>query len=319
MDLQVIRDGAILHAIPLSETPLYIGRAPENGLVVAEATVSSNHASVWVEGGQAWIKDLGSRNGTFVNDERIGAPTQVTPSDVIRLGPEMELRVSGNRSVQGPPQSYLLEDMTSQIRFPVRSDRFSIGGHPRDNLVIEGAEPQAVTLLIYPDGELYVGGEEGEETAIKAMEPFEVLGRKLRLLPISPTYTATIEAEPARYPYILRVNLDGVAGPEAMIVNEVNGATHRIDAENRAVLLYVLGKQWLDDRSSDLPRPEQGWCSDADVSTGIWGKKGTSDANALHVLTHRLRKELKKAGFDPWFIEKRRRALRLRVRDVVIT
>jgi hypothetical protein len=318
MELQVVRDGVILHAIPLSETPLYIGRAPENDLVVAEQTVSSNHASAWLEGGQVWLKDLGSRNGTFVNDDRIQGATPVHPGDAIRLGPDMELRVHGEGNAMGPPLALLVEDTTSQVRFPVRSDRFHIGGGSSDDLPIEGAPAQAATLIVYPDGEAYLGGEEGEESPLSPGDTFEVGGRTLKLLALAPSYTATVEAEPSRYPYSLKVTLDGVSGPEALLTDERQGTTHRVDAENRAILLYVLGKQWLDDHTAGKDRTERGWCSDADVSVGIWGRKGTSDANALHVLTHRLRKELKKAGFDPWFIEKRRRALRIRVKDVVI-
>ena len=318
MELQVVRDGVVLHALSLSEQPLYIGRGPENDIVVLEQTVSSNHASVWLESGQVWLKDLGSRNGTFINDQRIQGAAPVNAGDSVRLGPDMELRVHGAGQSEGPPLAFLVEDTTSGLRFPLRSDRFTIGGSDADNLPIPDAPPQALTIIIYADGEVYLGDDEGEQRQVELGEIFEVGGHKLRLLALSPTYTQTIEAEPARYPYALKVSLDGVSGPEAMLYNEANGTSHRIDAENRAILLYVLGKQWLDDREEGKPRPERGWCSDNDVSIGIWGKKGTSDANALHVLTHRLRRELKKAGFDPWFIEKRRRALRIRVKDVEI-
>jgi hypothetical protein len=318
MELQVVRDGVILHAIPLSEQPLYIGRGPENDVVVPEQTVSSNHASVWMESGHVWLKDLGSRNGTFVNDARITGATAVNVGDSVRLGPDMELRVHGSGASAGPPLAFLVEDTTSGLQFPMRSDRFTIGGGEHDNVPIPETPPQALTIIVYPDGEVYLGDEEGEERPLQVGGSFELGGHTLRLLALSPTYTATVEAEPARYPYVLKVTLDGIAGPEAMLYDETSDKSHRIDAENRAVLLYVLGKQWLEDRDAGKPRPERGWCSDNDVSTGIWGRKGTSDANALHVLTHRLRRELKKAGFDPWFIEKRRRALRIRIRDVEI-
>ena len=318
MELQVVREGVILHVIPLAETPLYIGRGPENDLVIPEQTVSSNHASAWMEGGQVWLKDLGSRNGTFVNDTRVQGASPVNPGDSIRLGPDMELRVHGEGAFEGPPQALLVEDQTSMVRFPVRSDRFHIGGGDHDHLPIEGAPNQAATLIVYPDGEVFLGGDDGEEKPLTPGSTFAVAGRVLRLLAVAPTYTATIEAEPSRYPYQLKVTLDGVSGPEAVLKDERNDLTHRVDAENRAILLFVLGRQWLEDRKAGKARIDRGWCSDADVSVGIWGRKGTSDANALHVLTHRLRKELKKSGFDPWFIEKRRRALRIRVKDVII-
>ncbi|MGK0347601.1 MAG: hypothetical protein ACI855_003688, partial [Myxococcota bacterium] len=45
---------------------------------------------------------------------------------------------------------------------------------------------------------------------------------------------------------------------------------------------------------------------------GVWGR-GAGEDNKLHVLVYRLRNELKKAGFDPWFIEKRRKYIRARI------
>ena len=37
-------------------------------------------------GGQPMIEDLGSSNGTFVNDRRIDGPTALEPGDTIKLG-----------------------------------------------------------------------------------------------------------------------------------------------------------------------------------------------------------------------------------------
>lgn len=319
MEVQVVRDGVILHVIPLGAQPLYIGRAPENGLVIADQTVSSNHASMWIEGGAVWLKDLGSRNGTFVNDQRIKGAMQVHPGNAIRLGPDMELRLHGEEAGGAEFLALIVEDQVSKVQFPIRGERFRIGGADDDHLTIPDAEPALATLLVYDDGEVYLGGDEGEEQQLKAGDAFEVAGRTFKLLALAPTYTATVEAEQAQYPYILNVTLDGISGPEAMIIDERSQRSHRVDAENRAILLYVLGKQWLVDKEKGLGRTDIGWCSDSDVSVGIWGRRGTTDANALHVLTHRLRKELKKNGFDPWFIEKRRRALRIRVKSVNVS
>ena len=61
-----------------------------------------------------------------------------------------------------------------------------------------------------------------------------------------------------------------------------------------------------------------GWCSDQDVIVGIWGRGGVSSDSALHVLVFRLRKEMERAGFDQAFIEKDRRVLRIRLRDILL-
>lgn len=48
-----------------------IGRAPENDLVVTDASVSQRHAALTLEGGRWWLRDLGSTNGTVVGGRRI--------------------------------------------------------------------------------------------------------------------------------------------------------------------------------------------------------------------------------------------------------
>ncbi|MHB8637036.1 MAG: FHA domain-containing protein [Fimbriimonadaceae bacterium] len=63
-----------------------IGREPGNAVVIADQTVSRNHARVSVINGAATIEDAGSTGGTFVNDVRIAGPMQLKVGDVIRLG-----------------------------------------------------------------------------------------------------------------------------------------------------------------------------------------------------------------------------------------
>src|SRR5262245_17408408 len=45
-----------------------VGRAPESSIVADEARVSRHHARVWRAGASVWIEDLGSRNGTRLNE-----------------------------------------------------------------------------------------------------------------------------------------------------------------------------------------------------------------------------------------------------------
>lgn len=71
---------------PIPERGLRIGRAAGNDLTLADDEVSRYHATVWVHGGQVYIRDEHSTNGTWVNERRITAPTPLRPGDRIRLG-----------------------------------------------------------------------------------------------------------------------------------------------------------------------------------------------------------------------------------------
>jgi pSer/pThr/pTyr-binding forkhead associated (FHA) protein len=50
-----------------------LGRSSMCGLCLPhDATVSRQHCLIELEGGSAWVQDLGSRNGTYLNGEQIG-------------------------------------------------------------------------------------------------------------------------------------------------------------------------------------------------------------------------------------------------------
>jgi pSer/pThr/pTyr-binding forkhead associated (FHA) protein len=68
------------------DRPLEIGREPGVPLQLDDRQVSRRHARVTPEDGRAWVEDLGSSNGTFVNDQPIHMPREVVPGDRIRLG-----------------------------------------------------------------------------------------------------------------------------------------------------------------------------------------------------------------------------------------
>lgn len=74
--------------IPLGGTGLTIGRAPDNGFVIADPKASSHHVEIHQEGQGYSLVDLGSTNGTFVNEQRLSArtPHMLRAGEVIRIG-----------------------------------------------------------------------------------------------------------------------------------------------------------------------------------------------------------------------------------------
>ena len=64
---------------------LTIGRAPDNQVVLADQQASSHHARLVVEPDGVAIEDLGSTNGTFVNDQQTSRQL-LAQGDRIRIG-----------------------------------------------------------------------------------------------------------------------------------------------------------------------------------------------------------------------------------------
>lgn len=72
--------------IPLIDRQYVVGRDSESGLVVPRSSVSRQHARLYLDQESWWVEDLGSTNGTFVNEMRCTSPHHLTDSDQIRFG-----------------------------------------------------------------------------------------------------------------------------------------------------------------------------------------------------------------------------------------
>jgi len=77
-------DDGTMH--PLLEEEATIGRTPANDIALPDASVSAKHARVvrTVEG--FVIEDVGSRNGTFINSEKLAEKRLLADGDLVRLG-----------------------------------------------------------------------------------------------------------------------------------------------------------------------------------------------------------------------------------------
>jgi DNA-binding winged helix-turn-helix (wHTH) protein len=71
---------------PLVEGESVLGRDPGAQVLVDVPGVSRRHARIVVRGAEAAVEDLGSKNGTFVGDRRVGGPTSLADRDRVRLG-----------------------------------------------------------------------------------------------------------------------------------------------------------------------------------------------------------------------------------------
>lgn len=69
----------------LAETPLTIGRRPDNAVVLAEKFVSARHAVIRRDNGRFHVEDLGSSNGTRLNGRRVERAA-LKDGDIVQIG-----------------------------------------------------------------------------------------------------------------------------------------------------------------------------------------------------------------------------------------
>ncbi len=65
---------------------LIIGRSPDCDLSIADTYLSSRHARVANDSGDLSIEDLGSTNGTYVNQELVNGRVHLERGDIVQVG-----------------------------------------------------------------------------------------------------------------------------------------------------------------------------------------------------------------------------------------
>jgi pSer/pThr/pTyr-binding forkhead associated (FHA) protein len=84
--LEIVEGPQAGRQLPLDQV-VDIGRDPSLPLHLDEDTqVSRRHARIAQQGGQIVAEDLGSTNGTYVNDQPINSPRALNPGDKVRIG-----------------------------------------------------------------------------------------------------------------------------------------------------------------------------------------------------------------------------------------
>lgn len=71
---------------PLSSPETLLGRDPSCHLRIPDGSVSSRHARVYQSDGEWFVEDLGSTNGTTVNDKLITHSVLLRPGDLVGIG-----------------------------------------------------------------------------------------------------------------------------------------------------------------------------------------------------------------------------------------
>ena len=74
--------------IPISAQSVIIGRGGKNtvcDIELPERQISRQHAEIYVEQGTYYVRDLNSKNGTYVNDQSVQGPVRLQDNDTIQI------------------------------------------------------------------------------------------------------------------------------------------------------------------------------------------------------------------------------------------
>lgn len=79
--------------LSLGNTTVLVGRVAGAALRLDDDYTSTRHARIFPKGPEWWIEDLGSTNGTYVDNQKISQPVRLRPGVQVRVGRStLELR-----------------------------------------------------------------------------------------------------------------------------------------------------------------------------------------------------------------------------------
>jgi len=113
---------------PVYQLPTYLGRASDNDVTLPDISVSRSHARIAVFKEKTYLQDLGSRFGTYLNEEKLKSdPVFLSDGDRIRLGYKAILEYAAAKyafpSEEENRDPSLTANTDGQITMAVENDR----------------------------------------------------------------------------------------------------------------------------------------------------------------------------------------------------
>ena len=145
--LEVVEGDGTGRQLPLSSA-FDIGREQGMSMVVDDPEVSRKHARIEPRGQGAVVTDLGSTNGTFVNDQPVHGERELVPGDRVRVGlAVLELRTG--KQVQAQPSavrpSPQIAPVDESVLAPARREEisgvFEVGADRLPSMLVDTTEP----------------------------------------------------------------------------------------------------------------------------------------------------------------------------------
>lgn len=237
-----------------SEDELYlsarsvVGRSPVCNLQIPTPNVSAVHAQIVWDGSGWYLRDLNSRNGTFVDGRRLAAEEQA------------QLRAGAKLGFGTTEPGYYLTNATAP-RLMATPDRGAPVVAEADVLCLPSIDNYEVS--IYPDSkQRWILESEHGERALEDQEMVVAGGRAWRVsLPGTSSLTREARgAEPDQSLHNARLMLT-LSRDGEHIEGALEYADRSVPLEYRVhlFLLLELARARIEDAGSDLPESEHGW------------------------------------------------------------
>ncbi len=262
--------------VPLRARSL-LGRHPECHVRVDSAKVSGEHAGLyWVDGG--WeLRDLGSRNGTYVDGRRLAAGERV----VLKQGGIFSLSRS----------AAIFEVVDASPPAAIATHKESGVAHIADGGVLALPNEQQLRATLFSTSSGLWQIEMDSHVRPVMDREIITLGDSSYVLEVPAQHTETLESGAIGVP-IESIGLRFAVSPDEEQVEVtllIGGQTQRLEPREYHYLLVTLARARLAD--AHAPPSMQGWTDRDELS-----KKLNIEVNRMNVAIFRARKQLAAVG-----------------------
>lgn len=119
------------HPLPMNSA--IIGRAVECDIVIASKSVSREHSRLHRQGRHWFVEDLGSTNGTYLNNIRVSGPTDIRDGDMLTVGDVAFTFHDPDSTVRETPIPDLDVDLVAGM---VRINRRAVNLSPKEFILL---------------------------------------------------------------------------------------------------------------------------------------------------------------------------------------
>jgi EAL domain-containing protein (putative c-di-GMP-specific phosphodiesterase class I) len=200
----LVEGGRQLRRIAVHPLPFRVGRLTRLSLCLASDSVSKEHAEIVLVDGSLYVRDLGSKNGTFLNSERV-SEARLSEGDILHFA-QVEFRV-GSQEID-EAEELMLEPSTVSLGNMKLPEHFIEGARELPELI----DTRQVTSLFQPIVSLPSGSVVGYEALGRGRHPrlpemplelFKVaagVGREAELSRVFRETALGLVAQKARFP-----------------------------------------------------------------------------------------------------------------------
>jgi hypothetical protein len=278
-----------------------VGRAPSCALCIDRKYVSAQHAALRWTGDHWEVRDLGSRNGTFLDGVRLkaGDEHRVQVGSTIAFGKLRE-------------ELWRVVDTSAPTVMAVPVD----GGEPvlldGELLALPSNDDPRATIYRTPEGVWVLEQPDDSTTPITNLQIFEVAGRAWRFSCSETIRTTSLATSPAELE-VRHLQLSfAVSRDEEHVQLHMTSAGRSFDMGSRShnYLLLTLARRRLDDAAEGLPDAACGWIYQEDLA-----HDPSMAPPQLNIDVFRIRKQFAAVGVADAasVIERRPRTRQLRI------